>query len=241
MLNKWLCVLCAVVVVLLTGSPVDGFLSEYQDELASVSVEAMREITVSWNANSVLNGLYNGRILSQIGDATVQMRIRDEYVAELLGNERDRLSESCAEFLEEYYAFYRTMWGVDLRNCMREAYQDLEYDRLDRFRPQASSVQRIMKTATYQTVRTLSMSDIFDQESIRDKLTDELQSYRSTWESYETTLQEELERHDDTVTGTMRRMNLCIDRALVYQQVDVEVIEEEIETNCDDRARKTSK
>ena len=241
MLTKWISIVCVFGTALLARTTVDGFLLEYQAELANLSSQAVRDVAASWTANSELNGLFNRRILAQIGDATVQMRIRDAYVAELLENERDSLSDVCWQFLDQYYAFYRSMWGVDIRNCMREAHQDLEYDRLDRFRPQASSAQRIMKTATYQVIRTLGMSNIFNREGIRGQLTDELESYRSTWESYETTLREELERHDETVTGTMRRMELCIDRALVYQQVDVEVIEEEIETNCESGAKTSSK
>uniref|UniRef100_A0A182VLT8 Protein TsetseEP domain-containing protein n=1 Tax=Anopheles merus TaxID=30066 RepID=A0A182VLT8_ANOME len=241
MLTKWISIVCVFGTALLARTTVDGFLLEYQDELANLSSQAVRDVAASWTANSELNGQFNRRILAQIGDATVQMRIRDAYVAELLENERDSLSDVCWQFLDQYYAFYRSMWGVDIRNCMREAHQDLEYDMLDRFRPQASSAQRIMKTATYQVIRTLGMSNIFNGEGIREQLNDELDSYRSTWESYETTLREELERHDETVTGTMRRMELCIDRALVYQQVDVEVIEEEIETNCESGTKTSSK
>uniref|UniRef100_A0A182XV49 Uncharacterized protein n=1 Tax=Anopheles stephensi TaxID=30069 RepID=A0A182XV49_ANOST len=241
MMTKWLLLTwSAFGSVLLTSSPAEGFLLEYQNELANISSLAVREVTASWADNSELNGLFNRRILAQIGDATVQMRHRDEYVADLLENERDSISDLCWEFLEQYYAFYRALWGVDLKNCVREAYQDLEYDRLDRFRPQASSAQRILKTATYQAIRTLSMSDIFDQQSIRAKLTEELQSYQNTWEYYATTLQEELQRHDAIVSGTMGRLAVCIDRALVYQQVDVDVIEEEIQTNCDNEAKRVA-
>uniref|UniRef100_A0A182KJ89 Protein TsetseEP domain-containing protein n=1 Tax=Anopheles christyi TaxID=43041 RepID=A0A182KJ89_9DIPT len=238
MLTKWLCTFCAFGMVLLPSTSVDGFLLEYQNELANISAQVVREVAASWTANSELNGLFNRNILAQIGDTTVQMRIRDAYVAALLENERDDLSDVCWVLLDEYYSFYRSIWGVDLQNCMREANQDLEYDRLNRFRPQASSVQRIMPSATYQVIRTLSMSDIFNAESIRAKLADEQQSYRNTWEFYETALQDELARHDEIVTGTMTRMNLCLDRALVYQQLDIEVIEEEIQTNCDTETKK---
>uniref|UniRef100_A0A182MKV3 Uncharacterized protein n=1 Tax=Anopheles culicifacies TaxID=139723 RepID=A0A182MKV3_9DIPT len=219
-------------------STVEGYLLEYQDELANLSSQVVREVTVSWAANSDLNGQFNRRILTQIGEATVEMRYRDQYVAELLENERDNLSDLCWESLEEFYPIYRALWGEDLNNCMRDAYQDLEYDRLDRFRPQASSAQRIIKTATYQVIRTLAMSDIFDQASIRRKLAEELQSYQNTWEYYETTLQDEIDRHDGIVSDTMGRLAICIDRALVYQQSDIEAIEEVIETNCESQVKK---
>uniref|UniRef100_A0A182SL83 Uncharacterized protein n=1 Tax=Anopheles maculatus TaxID=74869 RepID=A0A182SL83_9DIPT len=130
---KWLLMWGACGIAMFTSSTAEGFLLEYQDELANISTQVVREVTNSWADNSELNGLFNRRILAQVGEATVQMRYRDELVAELLENGRNSLSDVCWEFLEEYYAFYRALWGVDLRNCVREAYQDLEYDRLDRF------------------------------------------------------------------------------------------------------------
>uniref|UniRef100_A0A182WQT7 Protein TsetseEP domain-containing protein n=1 Tax=Anopheles minimus TaxID=112268 RepID=A0A182WQT7_9DIPT len=241
MVPKWLLMLGAFGIIMFPRSTVEGYLLEYQDELANISTQVMREVTVSWAANSELNGLFNRRILAQIGEATIQMRYRDEYVAELLENERDTLSDLCRESLEEYYTRYRSLWGGELRNCMQNAFQDLEYDRIGRFRPQASSVQRIIKTATYQVIRTLAMSDIFDQPSIRGKLTEELQSYQNTWDYYETMLQEELDRHDGIVSGTMGRLEVCIDRALDYQQMDIEMMEEMVESNCDSQVKKVTK
>uniref|UniRef100_A0A1Y9HB59 Protein TsetseEP domain-containing protein n=1 Tax=Anopheles farauti TaxID=69004 RepID=A0A1Y9HB59_9DIPT len=241
MMTKWLLVLGAFGSIVLYGASVECFLVEYQDELANISSLVVRDVSGSWAENNQLNGMLNRMILTEVAERTIEMRRRDEYIADLLREERDSLSDACVQFLEQYYTFYRSTWGVDLSNCVRYAYQDLDYDTFARFRPQASSAQRIIKTATYQVVRTLSMSDIFDWVKIREKLDEELQSYRATWSSYETTLREELDRHGDIASGTMGVLEQCIERALVDQQVDIEVMEDDIQTNCDGMAKVANK
>uniref|UniRef100_A0A182NZ38 Protein TsetseEP domain-containing protein n=1 Tax=Anopheles dirus TaxID=7168 RepID=A0A182NZ38_9DIPT len=238
MMTKWLLVFGALGSIVFSGpSSVDCFLVEYQDELANISSLVVRDVAVSWAENNDLNGMLNRMILTEVAEGTVEMRGRDAYVADLIRDERDSLSDACAQSLEEHYTLYRNIWGIDLGNCVRDAHQYLDYDTFARFRPQASSVQRIIKTATYQVVRTLAMSDIFDWGKIRDRLDEELQSYRDIWIDYETTLREELNRHGEFAATVMGALEQCIERALAYQHTDIEVLEEVIQTNCDAGAK----
>uniref|UniRef100_A0A182JNA7 Protein TsetseEP domain-containing protein n=1 Tax=Anopheles atroparvus TaxID=41427 RepID=A0A182JNA7_ANOAO len=233
MMPKWTVIFIALhSLLLLTGGRVEGFLLQYQNELSNLSATAIREVAASSATNSRLNGAFNELILTTIAAPIVKMRALDVDLAEKMQAEADNLDQACREDMADSYELFRWLWGATLRECMRSANIDLDYDTLTRFRPQASSALRIMNSATYQAVRTVAQSDIFDAPGIERKLADELQSYRGTWEMSQTTLQDDLDRHGSVVDGTMSRFEPCLENALVYQQTGIDSILDEIYLNC---------
>uniref|UniRef100_A0A182G011 Protein TsetseEP domain-containing protein n=1 Tax=Anopheles albimanus TaxID=7167 RepID=A0A182G011_ANOAL len=221
--------------VLLSFAPsqTEAYLVDYQAELSNLSSLVIRDVAASWKTNNELNGELNRFILEKLANATVQARRADDLVANLLETAENSLSEGCNEQLDQLRREYRTAWGVDLQECARNTHFALEYDALTRFRPQASSVLRIFPSANYQTVRVIAMSDVFDSGSINQKLSDELRSYQELWSSYQPSLQQELDRYQDSVDDIGNGLDTCLTMIEEYRTNDLLLIETLIDLNCE--------
>uniref|UniRef100_A0A675B350 Uncharacterized protein n=1 Tax=Anopheles darlingi TaxID=43151 RepID=A0A675B350_ANODA len=220
--------------VLLSIGPcqTEAYLVDYQAELSNLSFYVIHNVADSWNTNNELNGQLNRFVLGKLANATVQSRHADDFVANLVETAQDNLSEECNEQLHQLRSEYRTIWGVDLQECVQNTYFALEYDGLTRFRPQASSVLRIFPSANYQAVRVIAMSDVFDSGSIEQKLSDELRSYQDLWSSYEPSLQLELDRYEDAVSNIGNAMDACLTTIGDHRANDLLLIETLIDFNC---------